>query len=172
MREVRLRPVRAEDLALLARNDEPETNPWNYFGPRAHNRQERGFAENGYVSDADGKLAIEAEDGTLVGDVGWHAVQHGPSTACRALNIGIGLLPEHRGQGYGSAAQAALAQLLFQHTLIERLEAGTDVDNVAEQRALTTAGFHREGVLRHAQFRAGQWRDVVLYSRLRGDPTP
>ena len=41
--------------------------------------------------------------------------------------------------------------------------------NVAEQRALDKAGFTREGVLRHAQWRAGAFHDVVLFSRLRGD---
>ena len=172
MREVRLRPVRLEDLTDLADNDTPDGNPWNYFGFLADNRMQRGFAADGYIGDDNGKLAIEAEDGTLVGDVGWHAVQHGPSTACRALNIGISLLSPHRRQGYGSAAQAALASYLFENTLIERLEAGTDVENVAEQRALQTAGFQREGILRHAQFRAGSWHDVVQYSRLRGDPAP
>jgi len=40
---------------------------------------------------------------------------------------------------------------------------------VAEQRALEKANFLREGIARHAQFRAGQWRDLVVYSRLRGD---
>lgn len=30
-------------------------------------------------------------------------------------------------------------------------------------------GFQREGVARHAQYRAGRWRDLVIYSRLRGD---
>ena len=29
-----------------------------------------------------------------------------------------------------------------------------------------------EGVLRHAWFRAGAWHDQVLFSRLRGDPSP
>jgi RimJ/RimL family protein N-acetyltransferase len=172
MREVRLRPVRIEDLAELADNDLLEANAWGFFGFLATNRMQRGFAADGYISDDNGKLVVEAEDGTLVGDVGWHAVQHGPSTQCRALNIGIGLLPGHRGQGYGSAAQAALATYLFENTLIERLEAGTDIENLAEQRALQTAGFQREGILRHAQFRAGSWRDVVQFSRLRGDPAP
>lgn len=169
---MRLRPVRLEDLAVLADNENPDANPWNFFGFRASNRLQRGFDADGFVSDDDGKLAVESEDGTLLGDVGWHAFQHGPSSACRALNIGIALLPGHRGQGYGSAAQAALASYLFANTLIERLEAGTDVENVAEQRALDKAGFHREGVLRHAQFRAASWHDVVQYSRLRGDPAP
>jgi len=43
---------------------------------------------------------------------------------------------------------------------------------VAEQRALEKAGFLREGIARHAQFRAGQWRDLVVYSRLRSDNSP
>ncbi len=73
------------------------------------------------------------------------------------------------GRGHGTAAQRALADHLFATTLIERLEAGTDVDNIAEQRALEKAGFTGEGVLRHAQFRGGRWRDLVLYSRLRAD---
>jgi RimJ/RimL family protein N-acetyltransferase len=52
---------------------------------------------------------------------------------------------------------------------VERIEAETDVENVAEQRALERAGFTREGVLRHAQFRAGHWRDTVMYSVLRAE---
>ena len=172
MREVRLRPVRLEDLTELAGNEPPDANPWNFFGFLASNRLQRGFAADGFISDDNGQLAVDAEDGTLIGSVGWYAMQHGPSTACRALNIGIALLAAHRGQGYGSAAQAALAGYLFENTLIERLEAGTDVENFAEQRALQSAGFHDEGILRHAQFRAGSWRDVVQYSRLRGDPAP
>jgi RimJ/RimL family protein N-acetyltransferase len=35
--------------------------------------------------------------------------------------------------------------------------------------ALERAGFTREGNLRHAQWRAGAWRDVCLYSKLRGE---
>ena len=121
---------------------------------------------------AKASIRVENERGELIGEVGWMAVQHGPSRACRALNIGIGLLPEARGHGYGTLAQAALATYLFDHTLVERLEASTDIENIAEQRALERAGFHREGVMRHAQFRNGQWRDAVMYSRLRSDSPP
>jgi ribosomal-protein-alanine N-acetyltransferase len=32
------------------------------------------------------------------------------------------------------------------------------------------AGFQFEGTVRAAEFRAGQWRDGLLYSRLRTDP--
>jgi RimJ/RimL family protein N-acetyltransferase len=72
----------------------------------------------------------------------------------------------------GSAAQVLLADYLFSTTPANRLEAFTDIDNLAEQRALERAGFRREGVLRGRGFARGQWRDAVVYSRLRGDGYP
>lgn len=168
--KVRLRATIADDLPKLHGSDEDD--PFLFYGFTATNGLERRFATDGMISDDVGQLVVEDEHGTTVGTVGWFAVQHGPSSTARALNIGIALLPEHRGRGLGSAAQAAFADYLFAHTLVERLEAGTDIDNVAEQRALEKAGFLREGIARHAQFRAGQWRDLVVYSRLRGDNSP
>ena len=50
-----------------------------------------------------------------------------------------------------------------------RVEAHTDVENVAEQRALSKAGFTREGVVRGAQWRDGAYRDGLLYSILRAE---
>ena len=84
-------------------------------------------------------------------------------------SVGISLLPAARGRGAGSRAQRLLADYLFLHTTVNRVEASTDIDNVAEQRSLEKAGFTREGVLRGWQWRQGAWRDMVMYSRLRGD---
>ncbi len=58
---------------------------------------------------------------------------------------------------------------LFAHTQANRIQASTEITNVGEQRALEKAGFTREGVLRGAGFRDGQWRDGVLYSVLRDE---
>ena len=63
-----------------------------------------------------------------------------------------------------------LAEHLLAATDANRVEASTDTDNLAEQRALERAGFRREGVVRGAQYRAGRWHDLVVYARLRGDP--
>src|SRR5215467_5710824 len=102
-----------------------------------------------------------------LGFVTWHKV---PSTpACYYWNIGIALLPEARGHGYGTQAQRLLARYLFAHTTVYRIEAATEVDNVAEQRALEKAGFTREGVLRGVGWRDGAHRDGVWYSMLRTD---
>lgn len=144
-------------------------NPFEFFGFTATNSLERRYAADGMIGDQLGSLIVEDEAGVVAGSVSWIAVQHGPSSTARALNIGIALLPEHRGRGLGTAAQNALAEYLFATTLNQRLEASTDVENIAEQRALEKAGFQREGVLRHAQFRDGSWHDLVMFSRLRSD---
>lgn len=169
MPDVNLRPVRPADLPLLDSLATEADDPFNFFGFRPSNVWERRFAESGLVSEDGGTLVIEDEAGTVLGDISWRTVHYGPSVASRAYNIGIALLPQHRGRGYGSGAQAAVARYLFRTTAVQRVEASTDVDNVAEQRALDKAGFRREGVLRRAQYRAGDWHDLVVYSVLRGE---
>jgi hypothetical protein len=52
---------------------------------------------------------------------------------------------------------------------VVRVEADTETQNIAEQRALEKCGFAREGVLRSTVFRDGQWRDIARYSLLRDD---
>ena len=169
MSDARLRALREEDLDALAAKETAEFDPWNNFEIGASNRFRRRFAENGGIGEESGMLAVETEKERLIGSVSWFTVQHGPSAACRALNVGISLFPEYRGRGHGTRAQRLLSEYLFSTRLLERVEASTDVENIAEQRALEKAGFSREGVLRHAQYRDGQWRDLVMFSRLRTD---
>jgi RimJ/RimL family protein N-acetyltransferase len=122
------------------------------------------------VTDSGGLLMVaRLADATPIGTVSWHSVSYGPNPESRAWNFGIALIPEARGHGYGVEAQRLLVEYLFASTDVNRVEASTDVENVAEQRALEKAGLRREGVLRGAQFRAGAYRDMVVYSRLRDD---
>jgi RimJ/RimL family protein N-acetyltransferase len=114
-------------------------------------------------------VVVRNADGQAVGHVSWHRVHYGPNPESAAWNIGISLRTDARGQGLGTEAQRLLAQHLFATTTLQRVEAVTDVENVPEQRALARAGFRREGVLRSAQFRAGRWRDVDVWSVLRDE---
>lgn len=155
-----LRPEQPDDLALLAGGD----SPFDEFGPRA----QRATVRPAGLDDSGG-LAVLDEDGIVVGDVSWHYVQWGPNKASRCPMIGIWLRPVARGHGVGRAAQRALAELFFAHTAVNRVEAHTDVDNIAEQRALEGAGFTREGLIRGGQWRDGSYRDGYLYAVLRRD---
>ena len=123
------------------------------------------------VSPERGHLMIErVADGAVIGDITWHPVSYGPNEASRALNVGLSLIPDARGHGYGTEAQRLLVRLLFRLFDVERIEASTDVENIAEQRSLEKAGFTREGIQRRAQYRAGAYHDLVSYSILRQDP--
>ena len=169
---VRLRDLMLADADTLDTwgADPASTGEFNDFGgtpdPIDRAALERGPLRN----ERNGQLLIERiSDGTLIGTVGWHRVNYGPSPESDAWNVGIALLPETRGHGYGAEAQAQLAAYLFDKTSVNRVEAQTDIDNVAEQRSLEKAGFQREGIARGAQFRAGAFHDLVTYARLRDD---
>jgi RimJ/RimL family protein N-acetyltransferase len=104
-----------------------------------------------------------------VGDMSWHSELHGPNLGSRAISIGVSLHTDVRGRGIGTVAQSLLASALHRGG-VHRVQASTDVANVAEQRALERAGFVREGVARGSQVRADGRHDLVLYSCLPGEP--
>jgi RimJ/RimL family protein N-acetyltransferase len=169
--DTRLRAVTRDDLPLLERlfTDPHAAGELNWFGRAAVHDLAQQLDEDGMTSEDGGRLIVEVSGAGAVGMVSWHATPYGPGRWSRAWNIGIGLLPDARGQGVGTAAQRLLAEELLATTTVNRVEASTDVDNVAERRALEKAGFTREGILRGAQFRAGSWHDLVGYSLLRGE---
>ena len=169
---VRLRDVTLPDADML---DEWNADPadiggFNDFGVAHEPTPREPLLLGPLRNERNGVLIIERiEDGTPIGTVGWHRVTYGANPESTAWNFGIELRPQYRGQGYGSEAQRLLAAWLFEHTDANRVEASTDVENIAEQRSLEKAGFRREGVARGAQFRAGRYRDLITYARLRDD---
>ena len=170
--EVRLRPLEERDLEALRRidTDPAVSEPFEWRGFRDAQARRRRWAEDGYLGSEDSLLAVTLADGSLAGIVVWSWVGTSGPKGC--VQVGVLLFPEHRGKGVGTSAQRLLADYSFSVTVANRLETTTEVDNVAEQRALENAGFVREGVLRGRGFVRGQWRDAVMYSRLRDDPAP
>jgi RimJ/RimL family protein N-acetyltransferase len=168
---VYLRPVKQTDLALLEswNNDPSILGEYNDFGFHPVGSLEKRFAEDGLISARIGQLLVVNYDNEVVGLVSYHQQRYGPNDGSVAYNIGIHLTPEYRGKGYGSDAQKLLATYLFAVYPIMRVEASTDIENVPEQRALEKAGFRRDGVMRKAQWRTGDWHDIVVYSKLRGE---
>ncbi len=168
---VRLRDLRLEDADLLDQwNAAVEPGSFNDFGPRPPTDRE-ALARGPFRNERNGMVIIERiADGAPIGTVGWRRVMvYGPPPHSDAWQIGIELIPAARGQGLGVEAQRLVADYLFAATPLNRVEASTDVDNKAEQRALEKAGYYFEGVMRHAQFRANGYHDLAYYSRIRDD---
>ncbi len=150
-----------------------ERGGFNDFGIPHDPINREAIAKGPLRSERNGLLIVEVvADGRPIGTVSWHREMYGPNPESGVLNFGIELLPDARGQGYGTEAQALLVDLLFETTSVHRVEASTDVENVAEQRSLEKAGLTRDGILRKVQFRAGAYHDLIVYSRLRDDPHP
>jgi len=166
---VRLRDVTLADADLIDAWD-TDRSPFNDFGLPRERVDREALARGPLRNERNGILIVERlEDGRPIGTVGWHLERYGPNPESAALNLGIELVPEARGQGYGTEAQVQLAAYLFATTDVHRVEAATDLENVAEQRSLERAGFRREGVLRGSQFRGGAYHDLVYYAVLRDE---
>jgi aminoglycoside 6'-N-acetyltransferase len=164
-----LRPVTERDLGYFDKWLDPDADIFDFFGYKTGRGLRAEFQDTGLISEEAGTLLTVLDD-EVIGDVQWRKQPYGPPGASYAFNIGIRLLLAYRGRGHGTAAQRLLTEYLFATYPIRRVEASTDVENIAEQRALEKVGFTREGVLRAAQWRAGQWHDLVVFSRLRTDP--
>jgi RimJ/RimL family protein N-acetyltransferase len=156
---VRLRLVTEADLPLLTGDDAP----YDSFGPGAP----RTTVHDPSLDAPLGGLAVSDESGALLGNVSWVWQRWGPNPQSRNPMIGIWLRTDARGRGAGSTAQRLLVDLFFRHTTTNRVEALTDAENLAEQRALEKAGLRHESTIRGAQWRDGAYRDTHLHAVLR-----
>ena len=161
--EVRLRPVAEDDLPDLERMyaDPEALGEYNWGGWQNPRIWRRRWEEDGLIGGDRNVLMITNDDGERLGTISWRPAE--PRFAFPCWEIGISLFPRFRGNGYGTTAQRLLVRYLFETTTAYRVQAHTEADNIAEQRALEKAGFTREGRLRGAYFRAGVWRDEFIY---------
>jgi RimJ/RimL family protein N-acetyltransferase len=129
----------AEGQRIVGRSPEP-TDVWaddfpfdgdvgavrNYLHATAEAGEQRPF---GYYRIT--RLA----DGRAIGGIGFKGQ---PANGC--VEIGYGLVPSARGEGYAAEAVAALLELAADHG-VSRTIADTALDNIASQRTLIRAGF-------------------------------
>ena len=78
-------------------------------------------------------------DGRAIGGIGFKGQ---PVDGC--VEIGYGLAPSARGDGYAAEAVVAVLSLAAEHGL-SRVIADTTLDNIASQRTLSRAGFRLMG---------------------------
>jgi aminoglycoside 6'-N-acetyltransferase len=166
---VRLRPAVAADLPEMEKrlSSSSAAGEYQWFGHRSPSALRRRFDEDGLLGPDGGELIVVAGDGAFAGRINWSKSFWGPPEQSWCWTIGVTIGEEWRGKGIGTAAQRLTVEHLFAHTRAERIQAFTDIENVAEQRILEKVGFTREGVIRSAQWREGRWHDQVLYSILR-----
>lgn len=144
---VSLRKLMARDLERIEEEFQSEYGAgtaqwfgfWNTNGLRARLEQDQ------HIGTPNWALVVTL-GADIVGKVDWFSnTVWGRANTSACWEIAVGIFAAYRGRGIGTTA----------------------VENIAEQRALEKLGFSREGVVRQAQWRSGQWHDQVLYSLLR-----
>lgn len=74
-----------------------------------------------------------------------------------------------RGNGYGTEAIKLLVNHCFTRMNLNRLQAGSVINNYGSMRAFLKAGFQQEGILRQAYYCDGEYQDVQIMSILKKD---
>ncbi len=82
---------------------------------------------------------------------------------------GVAIASEFWGSGVFGEAAEALLDFVFNSLRTHRLEARAAICNARGNGAMKKLGAEREGVLRHAFFRNGDYLDQVVWSILRED---
>ncbi len=155
---VRLRPPTPADAPNMFRlSGDPELHlitDGEPFLPR-HVGQVRARLEHQVTEPPDGqtKVSLLAEtvaDGTFLGG----ASLWGINAFNRYAHLGISLLPEARGQGYGTEAIRLLCRYGFRSRNLRRLELEALASNTGIRRTAEKCGFVHEGTQREREYDA------------------
>ena len=160
---VNLRVMEKEDLPLFAEwVNKPEVfGEYNPLIQMSRTEIEKNYGEKKLEQT---EFFIEGKDGSRIGYI-WHFnVMH---PAGKLLEIGYFLVPSERGKGYCTEAVNIMVDYLFLSKDMIRIQACTELRNIASQKVLEKVGFKKEGTIRKSIFNRGEWKDAYLYSILR-----
>ena len=167
---LRLRPMRRDDTEglFLVFSDAQAMRYWSSppHGSPLLTAEVIERAQMAFIAGDGIEWAItRAGDDTAVGKIGHWRWQRAHSRS----EVGFILRRDLWGQGLAAEALAAVVDWGFARLELHSVEAQLDAENVASQRTLEHVGFRREGRLRQSYFDGRQFRDTLLYGKLRDD---
>lgn len=115
------------------------------------------FEADGMCSDRFQMLIVEKED-KIIGLLYISFVRQG------LANIGLVICEDQRAKNLGTQISTTIIDYLFNNYDLKRIQADTDVNNIAAQKVLEKAGFKKEGVLKNYRYHHGRYNDSVLYA--------
>jgi len=163
--KTRLRALEHDDLAHFVRwVNEPQARRFLAIRYPLSMTEEEGWWQNFSASKNNYIYAIEAQDGTYIGNIGLHDVE--PENRRAMLGIVIG---DHAywGEGYGSDAIRAMLRWAFDYLNLHRVYLSVYAYNKRAIRCYEKCGFRHEGIMREARYSAGQYHDEWLMGILR-----
>jgi len=110
-------------------------------------------------------FAIETLSGEYVGHCGIHNLNERNGS----FSIGMSLLKNQRGKGYGKAAMNIVLEYAFNERRLHRFEGYCLDINTASAKMMESLGCVLEGVNREAIFFNGKYHNRLLYSLLENE---
>jgi RimJ/RimL family protein N-acetyltransferase len=164
---VLLHPIQADDWCII---EEWGSDPDALWGPFQRFQLDhvpllrQAYQKMGLLTRESGFLLVETiQDQEVIGYVRYTLIPY-PDADMPHPEIGFGIpLPTAQGKGYAKEAVGLLVDYLFAGYPVERITAFTDQENIPAQKVLEKNMFHQEGRLRRSMFRAGRWRDLLIY---------
>lgn len=167
--DVRLRKPESKDIEALYRqkNDPEAVLPLGGFG--------FGYARSGIArwveahearSDEIIWVVASRDQDECMGHVGLYNIDHRIRKAEFAIMLGDA---RARGRGLGRAITQRVTSYGFEELNLQRVELSVLATNARARAVYEKIGFQEEGCLRRAQFKGGQYLDVVLMARLKED---
>jgi aminoglycoside 6'-N-acetyltransferase len=166
-----LRPIQDQDWSIIeewGKSREALWGPFQRFQMDHVPLLRQAYQQTGLLKRESGFLLIETlSDMQIIGFVRYTLIPYPDSdTPYPEIGFGIPVMSAH-GKGYAKEAVRLLVDYLFSGYPTERIGAFTDGENVPAQHVMEGIGFQREGTLRRAMFRDGQWCDIAIYGLLR-----
>lgn len=165
--KTRLRALEHDDLPHFVRwiND-PETRRFMAMRYPLSQAEEEKWWQGRLEREEDHIFAIEAEDGTYIGNIGLHSISHENRQAMLGIIIGE---KSYRGQGYGTDAIGAMLRWVFEYLNLNRVYLTVYAFNERAIRCYEKSGFRHEGSMRQARYTEGQYFDELMMSILRDE---
>ena len=165
-----LRPLAISDApALFEARRDPEVMRYWDWPPQKSVGEVEGIIADHQPEAADGNMLWWAvalsPDGPAIGECDLSEIDHNHARA----EVGFLFTRAYWGKGYAREAMAAVIVHAFGPMGLERLWARCHAGNEASRHLLERLGFTHEGTLRSHIRRHEQWRDCMLYGRLKDD---
>ena len=124
----------------------------------------RGIADKGKIQR---NWAIRNQKGEVCGGIGFH-LKYGPEA--HKDEMGYWLMKSLWGKGLMSKAVGIFCEFVFEkNPFLVRLEAPIFEGNERSARVLVKNGFKKEGRMRKAYLKNGEFIDSILYAKVKGE---
>jgi diamine N-acetyltransferase len=120
------------------------------------------FESDGMCSDNFQMLVVE-KDNLIIALIYISFVRTG------LANIGLVICENQRAKKLGTKITTTIIDYIFNSYDVKRIQADTDINNVAAQKVLEKAGFVKEGIMKNYRYHHGNYNDSVLYAIIKNN---